>query len=166
MQAGAEGSTLNVSFTNLNWRLLPVVPVTLHNTHSCPRKHTLSFFLHISIKVVLHRMTDSSWHRSFTYSFTTWSSQMLIHHLFVTIFFKDVGLDTAQRSNAPRSAKNQMPSRRFRASLKKTQQPCFHYVHRSRVIRQRKSASFSLSYSFWRPSPLAISFAMHQHDLA
>lgn len=72
-------------FTNLNWQLLPVLPVTLYNTHSCPHRHTLSFFFHIPVKVVLHRITDSSWHRSFTYSFTPWSSQMLIHHLFVMI---------------------------------------------------------------------------------
>ena len=79
-----KGLLRMVLFTNLNWRLLSV-PVTLYNTHSCPRRRTLSFFLHNSIKVVLHRMTDTCWHRSFTYSFTTWSSQMLIHHLFVMI---------------------------------------------------------------------------------
>lgn len=49
----------------------------------------------------------------------------------------------------------------FFADLEEKQQPCFPYVHCSSVIVQKKSASFFL----WCPSPLAIPFAMHQHDL-
>lgn len=73
-----------------------------------------------------------------------------------------VGLDTVQRRNALSSDNKQIPRDRFFfADLEEKQQPCFPYVHCSSVIVQRKSASFFL----WCPSPLAISFAMHQHDL-